>query len=81
MSINFKMWGKALAGLVKMDSKQEWAGLDIVSKWLIATRSAVTTVTLYSCADRRVVGLAGRLFRMAALDHYYARAFHRPRDQ
>ncbi len=50
MSINFKMWGKALAGLVKMDSKQEWAGLDIVSKWLIATRSAVTTVTLYSCA-------------------------------
>jgi 1,4-dihydroxy-2-naphthoate polyprenyltransferase len=50
MSINFRMWGKALAGLVKMDSKQEWAGLDIVSKWLIATRSAVTTVTLYSCA-------------------------------
>ena len=50
MSINFSMWKTALAGLVKMDSKQEWDKLDVVSKWLIATRSAVTTVTLYSCA-------------------------------
>jgi len=50
MSINFKMWGKALSGLVKMDSKQEWDRLDVVSKWLIATRSGVTTVTIYSAA-------------------------------
>ena len=49
MTINFGMWKKALAGLVKMDDKQEWDKLDIISKWLIATRSAVTTVTLYSC--------------------------------
>jgi 1,4-dihydroxy-2-naphthoate octaprenyltransferase len=32
-----------------MDTKEEWEGLDIVSKWLIATRSAVTAVTIYSC--------------------------------
>jgi 1,4-dihydroxy-2-naphthoate polyprenyltransferase len=49
MNINFKMWGQALAGLIKMDKKEEWDKLDVISKWLIATRSAVTTVTLYSC--------------------------------
>lgn len=50
MKINFSMWKKALSGLVKMDSKTEWDKLDIISKWLIATRSGVTIVTLYSCA-------------------------------
>ena len=32
-----------------MDDKKEWDSLDVVSKWLIATRSAVTLVTVYSC--------------------------------
>lgn len=50
MKINFAMWRKALSQLIKMDSKKEWDQLDMVSKWLIATRSAVTIVTLYSCA-------------------------------
>lgn len=50
MKINFKMWGKALSSLVKMESKEEWDTLDVVSKWLIATRSGVTIVTVYSCA-------------------------------
>jgi 1,4-dihydroxy-2-naphthoate octaprenyltransferase len=49
MKINFKMWEKALSGLVKVESKEEWDGLDIISKWLIATRSGVTIVTIYSC--------------------------------
>ena len=49
MKINSVMWKKSLSELVKMDSKEEWDGLDVVSKWLIATRSAVTIVTLYSC--------------------------------
>lgn len=49
MKINFAMWKRALSTLVKIDDKQEWNQLDVVSKWLIATRSAVTTVTLYSC--------------------------------
>ena len=43
------MWKNALSTLVKMDSKEEWDRLDVVSKWLIATRSAVTIVTIYSC--------------------------------
>jgi 1,4-dihydroxy-2-naphthoate octaprenyltransferase len=48
MKINFGMWRKASWELIKMDDKKEWDALDVVSKWLIATRSAVTTVTLYS---------------------------------
>jgi 1,4-dihydroxy-2-naphthoate polyprenyltransferase len=49
MKINFAMWRKASWELIKMDDKKEWDALDVVSKWLIATRSAVTTVTIYSC--------------------------------
>jgi 1,4-dihydroxy-2-naphthoate polyprenyltransferase len=49
MKINFAMWKTALWTLVKMDKKEEWDALDVISKWFIATRSAVTTVTLYSC--------------------------------
>ncbi len=49
MNINFGMWRKASWQLVKMDDKKEWDALDVVSKWLIATRSAVTLVTVYSC--------------------------------
>ena len=48
MNINFAMWRKALWELIKMDDKKEWDALDVISKWLIATRSAVTTVTIYS---------------------------------
>jgi 1,4-dihydroxy-2-naphthoate octaprenyltransferase len=48
MKINYKMWGTALTTLVKLDSKAEWDQLDVISKWLIATRSAVTVVTIYS---------------------------------
>jgi len=49
MKINFAMWRKASWELIKMDDKKEWDALDVISKWLIATRSAVTTVTIYSC--------------------------------
>jgi len=49
MHINFAMWRKASWELIKMDNKKEWDALDVISKWLIATRSAVTTVTIYSC--------------------------------
>jgi 1,4-dihydroxy-2-naphthoate octaprenyltransferase len=43
------MWRKASWQLIKMEDKKEWDALDVVSKWLIATRSAVTMVTVYSC--------------------------------
>ena len=49
MHIKFAMWRKASWQLIKMDDKKEWDALDVVSKWLIVTRSAVTLVTVYSC--------------------------------
>lgn len=49
MGVNFGMWRKASWQLIKMNDKREWEALDVVSKWLIATRSAVTLVTVYSC--------------------------------
>lgn len=49
MHINFGMWRKASWQLIKMEDKREWDALDVVSRWLIATRSAVTLVTVYSC--------------------------------
>jgi len=63
MNINFAMWRTAFWTLVKMDKKEEWDRLDVVSKWLIATRSAVTAVTLYSCV---IAGL------LAWRDGYFA---------
>ncbi len=49
MAVNTGMWKKALSGLVKMETREEWEKLDTLSKWLIATRSGVTIVTFYSC--------------------------------
>jgi 1,4-dihydroxy-2-naphthoate octaprenyltransferase len=62
MNINFGMWKTALTTLVKMDKKEEWDRLDVVSKWLIATRSAVTIVTLYSCAIGGLLALRDKHF-------------------
>lgn len=41
------MWGKALRVIPRV-SKEEWAELDVVSRWLIATRSAVFIMTALS---------------------------------
>jgi len=49
MKINLPMWRTALWTLVKIDRKEDWDQLDVISKWLIATRSGVTVVTIYSC--------------------------------
>jgi 1,4-dihydroxy-2-naphthoate octaprenyltransferase len=64
MKINFKMWKQAISTLVKMDDKKEWDGLDIISKWLIATRSAVTTVTIYACSIAGLLSLRDHSFKI-----------------
>jgi 1,4-dihydroxy-2-naphthoate octaprenyltransferase len=48
MNTTLSMWRKSLSQLIKIEEKREWDGLDILSKWFIATRSAVGTITLYS---------------------------------
>jgi hypothetical protein len=48
MNSTFAMWRKSLSQLIMMQEKKEWDALDILSKWFIATRSVVGTITLYS---------------------------------
>lgn len=43
--LNFSMWGRALKTIPRI-SKEEWNNLDIISQWLIATRSAVFIMTV-----------------------------------
>ena len=47
--MNFAMWKKALT-VVPEVSKEEWDGLDVISKWLISTRAAVLIMTFISAA-------------------------------
>ncbi|MGC1379175.1 MAG: prenyltransferase [Anaerolineales bacterium] len=48
MDKTFAMWRKTFTQLIKMDDKTEWDKLDLLSKWFVATRSAVGRITLYS---------------------------------
>jgi 1,4-dihydroxy-2-naphthoate octaprenyltransferase len=45
--MNFSMWKKALSVIPDV-SKDEWDGLDLLSRWLIATRAAVLLMTFLS---------------------------------
>jgi 1,4-dihydroxy-2-naphthoate polyprenyltransferase len=47
--MNVSMWAKAV-NVIPRVSKQEWDGLDLISRWLIATRSAVLVMTFISAA-------------------------------
>jgi 1,4-dihydroxy-2-naphthoate octaprenyltransferase len=60
--LNVAMWGRALSVIPRI-SKEEWAELDIVSRWLIATRSAVLVMTAISAV---IAGLLA--FRDGAFD-------------
>lgn len=58
--LNVAMWGKALTVMPRI-TKEDWAGLDIVSRWLIATRSAVIVMTFTSAAFAGLLAaIAGR---------------------
>jgi 1,4-dihydroxy-2-naphthoate polyprenyltransferase len=47
--MNFSMWRKALQ-IIPRISKAEWNELDLISRWLIATRAAVLVMTFLSAA-------------------------------
>ena len=47
--MNVSMWRKALQVIPRI-SKEEWDTLDVISRWLIATRSAVLVMTFISAA-------------------------------
>jgi 1,4-dihydroxy-2-naphthoate polyprenyltransferase len=52
--MNVSMWLKALQTIPRIN-KEEWSKLDIISRWLIATRASVLVITFIS------VGVAGLL--------------------
>ena len=54
MNVNVSMWVKALQAIPRV-TKEEWGRLDIISRWLIATRASVLIITFIS------VGVAGLL--------------------
>ena len=60
--MNFAMWRKALQ-IIPHVSKEEWQQLDIISKWLIASRAAVLIMTFLSGA---IAGIFA--FRTAEFD-------------
>jgi 1,4-dihydroxy-2-naphthoate octaprenyltransferase len=47
--MNVSMWAKAV-NVIPRVTKEEWNALDVVSRWLIATRSAVLVMTFISAA-------------------------------
>ena len=58
---NVAMWGRALRVMPRID-KQEWDGLDLISRWLIATRSAVLVMTFTSAAFAGLLALKAGAF-------------------
>ena len=46
--MNVAMWGTAVR-IIPRVTKDEWDGLDIVSRWLIATRAGVLVMTFIPC--------------------------------
>jgi 1,4-dihydroxy-2-naphthoate octaprenyltransferase len=54
--MNFAMWKKALQ-VIPSVTKEEWDKLDIISKWLIASRAAVLVMTCISAALAAIFAL------------------------
>ena len=62
MKIDFAMWRKAL-NVIPDVSKDEWAQLDIISRWLISTRAAVLIMTFISAALAGLFALRDQAFQ------------------
>ena len=62
---DFRMWVQALK-IIPRISREQWDNLDIVSRWLIATRSAVFVMTATSCAVGGLLAARDGLFSWSA---------------
>jgi 1,4-dihydroxy-2-naphthoate octaprenyltransferase len=54
--MNTSMWARAVTVIPRV-SKEEWRALDVISRWLIATRSAVLVMTLNSAVIAGLLAL------------------------
>jgi len=61
MKLDFAMWRKAL-NVIPDVTKDEWAQLDVISRWLISTRAAVLIMTFISAALAGLLALRDQGF-------------------
>jgi 1,4-dihydroxy-2-naphthoate octaprenyltransferase len=61
--MNIALWRKALQ-VIPQVSKEEWAGLDVISKWLISTRAAVLILTFISAAIAGILAYQQEMFNL-----------------
>ncbi len=61
MAVNIAFWGKALKTIPRLD-KEEWVQLDLISKWLVATRSGVLIMTSISAMIGGLLAFAAGSF-------------------
>jgi len=59
--MNFTMWLKAISVIPHVDN-DDWERMDIISKWLIATRAAVLVMTLTSSAIAGILAIQASKF-------------------
>ena len=63
MKINFAMWNKALQGVPRI-TKEEWDNLDLVSRWLIATRAMALVLSFFSATIAGLLALQAGEFNL-----------------
>ncbi len=63
--MNISMWKKALQ-IIPSVTKEEWDGLDFISKWLISTRAAVLVMTFISAALAGIFALREHHFNFVS---------------
>jgi 1,4-dihydroxy-2-naphthoate octaprenyltransferase len=63
MNIDFGMWNKALQGVPRI-SKEEWDRLDLVSRWLIATRAMALVLSFISATIAGLLALEAGQFNL-----------------
>lgn len=61
--MNVKMWRKALRVIPRI-SFEEWQGLDVISRWLIASRAAVLIMTFLSAAIAGILSVQAGMFSL-----------------
>lgn len=61
--MNVTMWRKALRVIPRI-SFEEWQGLDVISRWLIASRAAVLIMTFLSAAIAGILSVQAGMFSL-----------------
>lgn len=61
--MNVSMWAKALRTIPRI-TKDEWKGLDLISRWLIASRAGVLIITFISAGVAGLLAYRDGLFNL-----------------